>query len=52
MTEVKSYECDSCGSIHSGESDEIKQCGICNQDYCEYCAEDHAKDETGLIWSN
>lgn len=52
MTEVKSFECDTCGSLHDGDSDYIKQCYICNQDFCNDCAEEHAKDETGLEWSS
>lgn len=48
MTEIQKtvYECDSCGNEYDGDSDYIKQCHICNKDYCEDCQDDHAKEET------
>ena len=54
MTTVKMYKCDSCGFTDSQDDPnmqtEIKNCWICYKDFCDECAEDHAKDETGLVW--
>jgi len=54
MTEVKMYKCDECGFTDEQQDQnmetEIKHCWVCNNDVCEDCAEDHAKDETGLVW--
>ena len=57
MTKVEVYECDECG-CKMDEDDfrkadvDMKQCMICNKDYCWLCAEEHAKVETGLSWRN
>lgn len=52
LTKKESYECDSCGSIDSEYPfQNISQCGICGKDFCVYCSEEHAKDETGLKWN-
>jgi hypothetical protein len=49
MTEIKAWECDSCGGKDSTEHGEyIKQCGICGDDFCDSCQEEHAKDECGF----
>lgn len=51
LTKKESYECDSCGAIDSEYPfQNISQCGICGKDFCIYCSEEHAKDETGLTW--
>jgi len=54
MTKVKMYKCDECGFTDEQQDQnmetEIKHCWVCNNDVCEDCAEDHAKDETGLVW--
>lgn len=43
------YECDSCGFTDSQDDPnmkvEIKQCFVCNKDFCDECQEDHARDE-------
>jgi len=39
------YECDNCGNEYDGESDYIKQCMICNKDYCNDCKEAHGVEE-------
>ena len=55
MTKINAVECDDCGAMQT-ENDIpnpnvlIYKCGICDKDYCSYCAEEHAKDETGLRW--
>lgn len=53
MTEVTYYECDECG-FRDPQDDpnmavQIKQCAVCNKDYCEDCWIGHSQDETGLI---
>jgi len=49
MTERKAWECDSCGAVDSSEYGEYtKQCHICNNDFCQECQEEHAKDECGF----
>ena len=50
MTKIDNpqYECDSCGGIYDGSSDFIKQCSHCQDDFCEECQEEHAKDECGF----
>lgn len=55
MTEVISLKCDGCESLVDEDvvrttDTTIAQCAICNEHYCNYCAEEHAKDETGLSW--
>ena len=55
MTEVVSWKCDGCNTLVDEDvvmttGTSIAQCAICNEHYCNYCAEEHAKDETGLSW--
>ena len=48
------YRCDECGYTDEQQDQnmatEIHHCGVCDKDFCEHCAEEHAKDETGLLW--
>ena len=40
------YVCDCCGhEMTDGYSDYIKQCAVCDKDFCEECRDDHMKDE-------
>ena len=56
MTEVKMWKCDDCD--YTSEQDdpnmtvfeEIKLCANCGKDICGQCAEDHVRDESGLVW--
>ena len=56
LTEIKVWQCDSCGYTSKQDDpnmtidQEIKLCFTCDKDFCGQCAEDHAKDETGLVW--
>ena len=55
MTEVTVLQCDSCNTLVDEEvvrtSDvTISKCAICGEHYCNWCGEEHAKDETGLDW--
>lgn len=49
MTKREAWECDNCGGIDTTENGEhIKICYVCNQDFCEDCQDEHAKDECGF----
>ena len=53
MTEVKMYECDSCGFIDPQDDPnmeiQIKHCFICDKDFCDQgCQVDHAIEECGF----
>lgn len=53
MTEIKYYECEECG-FRDPQDDpnmqvQIKQCAVCDGDYCENCWVDHSQMETGLL---
>ena len=55
MTKVTVLQCDSCNTLVDEEvvrtSDvTISKCAICGEHYCNWCGEEHAKDETGLNW--
>ena len=56
MTQVKMWECDECGYTSKQDDpnmsvdEEIKNCATCDKDVCGQCAEDHVRDETGLVW--
>ena len=56
MTEIKVYECDGCGYISKQDDpnmtteQEMRNCANCNKDFCGGCAEDHVRDESGLVW--
>lgn len=43
--EIEVYECDNCGNEYDSDSNYIKQCHHCDNDYCDDCQEEHAKDE-------
>jgi len=55
MTKINVVECDGCGAIQT-ENDMpnpdvlIYECVVCDKHYCSDCSEEHAKDETGLVW--
>ena len=55
MTKINAVECDDCGTVLT-ENDKpnppvsLYSCEICDKDICSYCAEEHARDETGLVW--
>ena len=55
MTEVIVLQCDNCESLVDEDvvrttDTTIAKCAICDKHYCNYCAEEHARDETGLSW--
>jgi hypothetical protein len=55
MTEVISTKCDGCNVLVDEEvvmttGTSIAHCYVCDKDYCNYCAETHAQEETGLYW--
>jgi hypothetical protein len=45
------YECDMCGAEYDSESDYIRQCVICDDDFCQDCRDDHANEEAFGSWS-
>ena len=46
IKEIQVYVCDVCGhEMSDGTSDYIKQCVVCDKDFCEDCQQDHMKDE-------
>mgnify|MGYP001154030017 CR=1 FL=1 len=55
MTEVIVLQCDNCESLVDEDvvrttDTTIAKCAICDKHYCNYCAEEHAEDETALVW--
>ena len=44
----EAYKCDNCGN--EGESDYIRQCNLCDNDFCQDCRDDHANEECYGTW--
>ena len=42
------YECDDCGNEFDEDTNYVKECKICEGDYCEDCQDEHAKYECGF----
>jgi len=49
VKEIKvAYICDGCSTEFDGDSDDIKNCSVCTDDYCSDCQVEHAKEECGF----
>lgn len=47
MAKIEVTECDSCGYVQTedGDSTGIFSCQVCDEDICDDCQDEHAKEE-------